>query len=133
MADIPPDDFDWVAAREACSAAVMFETLRQMAIANVERRNATVSAEQPNTRTRYRVLDHGRGRLFSVIDEWHRNSVVDFKLDGERIAIMPSDGDSFEATLTISDGGHCRFKVNGAELALWQLARRALEPLLFDY
>ena len=37
-----------------------------------------------------------------------------------------------EATLTLSDDGHCRLKVNNQEKEFWQFRRMALEALFFD-
>jgi hypothetical protein len=136
MKNEPPSDFDWVLAREQCSAGVMFEKLYQMAKANVAQRNATILRDDPTSRERFKFIDHsshGSRRLFTVLDDWHRKRrAVDFSLDGDEITVNPHDAPDYRARLTLTDEGVCKFKVDDDELAPWQLLRRALEPLLFD-
>lgn len=59
--------------------------------------------------------------------------VVVFEHDETKITV--SDGLKynvlFEATPAIGEDGPCRLDVNGVVLELWQVSRKALEPLFF--
>ena len=58
---------------------------------------------------------------------------TDFRLDGELLHVNPTEGKAFQATLTLTDAGECKFKVGDDELYAWQLLRRALEGLFFNW
>jgi hypothetical protein len=61
---------------------------------------------------------------------------------GVRFKLQPADGRIrvegdgvhvvFFAGLTLNDDGECRLVVDEQQLDLWQVLRRALEPLLFS-
>jgi hypothetical protein len=55
-------NFDWVTARHACSAANMYEQLREIAKANVETRNAQLP------RPRFLFTDVSGRAAFVVVD-----------------------------------------------------------------
>jgi hypothetical protein len=126
MRDLP-SDFDWVAERTKCSAAKMFELLKLGAIRNIETINASgqVKAQivEPYSGTFSVIRFSARGDGHPSV----RFTLVEDEIDvaGQGVEV------GFTARLTLNDDGECRFLVAGVELALWQVLRRALEPLFF--
>jgi hypothetical protein len=126
--DIPPD-FDWVTVRHRCSLSATFQRLQRQAKNNVDVRNGL---------TKQRETDAGfgiewSGNSFKVFDQGASLKAVEFTLANDAILVKGNGGVGvdFRATLTITDDGECRLKVNGAELAEWQVLKRALEDLFF--
>ena len=130
-----PDDFDWVTARARCSAADMYEILRDLAQVNVTKANAIYVKNAPSAdpdRFGFRDAPDPTLRQFNVWDKWGlERRTVQVQLDGDAIRVHGSVSREFRATLTLTDGGNCKFRVGEAELDPWQLLRRALEPLFF--
>jgi hypothetical protein len=57
---------------------------------------------------------------------------IRFKLNPPKIEVLDAnDARLFDATVTLSDDGECRFMVDGAEREFWQLRKRALEDLFY--
>ena len=127
-----PADFDWVTARAKCSAFDMFVRLRELAQRDAERRNVFPEATASTERFKFHDSEDRVKFAFSV---WDRSGKTrrgtDFRLDGDVIRIQPTAGDAFEATVTLTDEGHCKLLVGNEVLDLWQVLRRALEPLFF--
>lgn len=136
MTDNPlPSDFDWVTARAQCSAAEMFESLRQLAQANVTTINACRGgADGQRPRFHLRDSEPSLANGFAVWDTFAgRRRAVLFQLRGDVIHIEATrPGHEFDATLTLNDAGQCRFKTAAEELDKWQVLRRALEWLFFE-
>jgi hypothetical protein len=121
-----PPNWDWVTERFNCSINGVFERLRLQATKNVDTRNKLFPAG-----VKFGV--EGSGPLFSVFAHGQVLAAVRFNLKGHEI-IVEGDGVKvdFRATLTLTNSGDCRLKVDGAELTEWQVLRRALEDLLFS-
>jgi hypothetical protein len=129
----PPSDFDWVTARAKCSVADMFETLRQLAKAGVERINTFRGGTNPNgPRFRFEETEPLPHRGFTVWDTFsYQRRAVDFRLRTETIHVSGAGREVIQATLTLNDFGQCRFKVGYDELDAWQFLHRTLEWLFF--
>lgn len=132
-----PPDFDWVTAREKCTAVEMFESLRQLAQVNVATMN---SIRGGGSRFRFTDTERQFGNGFVVTDlggPFGARSVR-FWLRADEISVEQStqfhrtrQSSSFLAYLTLNDRGQCLFRVGEDELDKWQVLRRALEPLFF--
>jgi len=123
-------NFDWVTARASCSVVQVFEKLRLEVQADIEIRN---TLRGDNSEYQFRLVPD-RTRFTVTID---RNSPdrrsITFQLTNKGIQVSDSGGKVFiDATLTLSDDGNCRVKINGQERELWQMRRIALESLFFD-
>jgi len=115
-----------------CSPTEVFQRLKLDVKADAE------------ARTRY-LLDHNGTYGFTAISNGRSISVF---IQGGGVTPGPSvvftqteDGISvhdeadnliFDATLTLSDKGECRLKVDGLELESWQFRKLALEDLFFS-
>ena len=123
-------EFNWVDARAACSLARVFQRLRLEIEADVEVRNSKRSA---NPYYAFSVEATSGSILVKFNGKAIPSSSVMLKL-GEK-AISVHDGHNqllIEATLTLSDAGQCRLKVNDQEKEFWQFRRMALEKLFFE-
>jgi hypothetical protein len=128
-----PPDFDWVAARHKCSAAVVFEALLHLAQQNVETANALRKSNGLSADAHVQATVPG---VFAVLRGLHGPPhTVRFRLDREGSIGVDYQGvpntESFTGTLTLNNDGECRLRVGTQELDLWQVLRLALEPLLF--
>lgn len=125
----PPDTFDWVTARAQCSAYLKFRQLEEQARADTATRNAGLT-EDEQQRVSFHV--ETADRSFIVVAD-NLDRFVTFRLVGSRLIVQGDHVDvDFEATLTVTDHGDCRWLVNDVVLQPWQLLRRALESLFFD-
>ena len=134
MNEQPPSNFDWVTARAECSAAAMYEQLRDAARVNMKVRNAILNKSEDKDRFRFKDDECG-GRSFTIFDSWgHKRRAVDVALKDDVIMVTSQLGDQTSESslgLTLNDAGQCRFVSDGRELDLWQVLKRALEPLFF--
>ena len=123
-------DFDWVQARTDCSLPTVFQRLKLQIKAGADARTET-------------LLKNDAGFGFSTVSEGASISVVlqgkfplksiVFTLTESGISVRDGDDNlTFDAILTLDDGGQCRLKVGTRELEFWQFRRLALEGLLFD-
>jgi hypothetical protein len=123
-------EMDWIGVRSRCTAARLFEHLKEQLQKDVEDRQAL----RPPDNTWYGFhLDIGRNRA-SVMLEGHglESEAVVFYLKPNSILIVDGAGKhKFEATPTVNDEGECRLKVNGEERELWQFRKKALEEVFF--
>jgi hypothetical protein len=128
MNDEKPADFDWVTERHNCSIHKMFQRLYQHAERNVAVLNAL--PESSSSEGKFDV--EGGGSRFSVFVAGPRMDAVKFNLKGQEITVEGHGVNvNFKATLTLTNSGDCRLKVNGSELTEWQVLRLALEELFF--
>jgi hypothetical protein len=126
--DKKPFDFDWVTERRKCSPLQVFERLRLLAEKNVATMNAAIG-------------QHERWEFASVGGDFSVCRVTNAGIQGVRFSLQPQDGRirvegegvkvGFMAGLTLNDDAECRLLVDNHELDLWQVLRRALEPLFF--
>lgn len=129
MNDKRESTWDWVTARANCSAAVMFEQLRQMAEANIGARNK----QRGDARFHFMESEDSdvRGVLFTVLDTKTMHRAI-FRLEDHAIRISGRDDTSpMAVTLTLTNEGECKLLVGDRVLEPWQLLREVLEPLLF--
>ncbi len=129
MADKPEANFDWVTARRQCSGPIMLEALREQVKANVARWNELATKE----RFKFRETEEIGKYAFAVFDiTGSARRASDFSWDGEAINIALHTGENLRVTFGLNDEGQCKFII-GKEVGLdpWQVARRALEGLMF--
>ena len=124
-------DFDWVTARSQCSVAKMFEELRLGVESDVVTRNALRHVED-----RVHFIFTKSGGKFSVARDAaaEDNPVsVDFYLSNGAIRIEGTTA-HFAIIATLNNEGECKpmiAELDGAELELWQVRRKALEGLFW--
>ena len=126
--DAMSEEFDWVTARSQCSLPNVFKTLLLEVEEDVKKRNALRPNNSPYE---FKVIENGDD--FRVVLEAKdvRRSVI-FQLAEHSISVRDELGTRmFEVTLSFSDEGKCRLKVDDVERELWQVRRIALEELLF--
>jgi hypothetical protein len=135
VSDNPSDQFEWVSAKAACTAASMFERLRIGVKQDVERRNALIDLDE-GFRFEFSEDDEGfdvarvEGSRFT-----HPKvaGLVRFERAGRRIHIHSDDVDvDVTAILTLDPAGQCRFVIGELLYADWEVRRLALELLFFD-
>jgi hypothetical protein len=127
-ADKDAAKFDWVTRRSACTLAKIFTALRLQVEQDVKTRN---DLRPDNSPYKFSVAENVGS--FSVFLEGKdvRMAVV-FNLTEHAILVRDENGNPmFEVTLTFTDAGECRLKVNGEDRESWQVRRMALEELLF--
>jgi len=125
-----PQDLDWVKARAACSLVEVFQKLKADIRVDVDDRN---SARPPEARYKFSVAN--RGNSITVYSDGYppMKSVV-FTLATDRISVADGDGEAmFEIALTLNDEGRCKPKIGGKEYEFWQVRRKALEKLFFEF
>ena len=129
-----PPDFDWVTARAQCSAETIFDELRRLALANVERANALRGGTDPKEpRFRFKDMERSYANGFVITDSFASvRRAVSVRASGDTIHVEPTQGLEFTAVLTLTDAGDCMLRVGNAVLDEWQFLRRALEGLFFD-
>lgn len=125
------EQFDWVAARNECSAVKMFLCLRHDVEQDVTKAKALF---QPS----HRVFDFKQqGDTFTVFEGLRPIRTVTFSLDDSRtfIVVEQDNGDgqskTFRVALTLNKDKQCRFLLDDEELESWELRKKALESLLF--
>jgi hypothetical protein len=120
--------FDWVTRRSSCTLPTVFKELRAEVEADVKTRNGLRPNNAPYE---FSVADQdGSFSVFLKAKELQMS--VTFVL-GEH-AIQVRDDKSiamFDVTLSFTELGECRLKVDGAEREYWQVRRMALEELMF--
>ena len=137
MTDQKPPDWDWVTARNKCSAAVVYETLRRLAERDAATRNSQSDNESKGS-GRFQLMDSPAvARGFIVFDAWAPNDrkavAVEVIEQSTKIRIRPSFGQGETVYgLSLNDDGECRLVARGLELQPWQLLRSALEPLFYE-
>ena len=120
--------FDWVTKRSQCSLPRVFKTLILEVQEDVDTRNALRPNNAPYS---FSMLENGADLTVSLSGEGVRVSVV-FSLAPHAILVRDDLGKAlFEVTLSFSDEGECKLRVNEKEYELWQVRRMALEDLLF--
>jgi hypothetical protein len=122
-------NFDWVTERANCSTQKVFRALELGVKADADKRNAFRKDGEPKWETASSV------ERFSVFraggDAWPAH-VIEFALEGDRIAVYSDSADIFGARITINNKGQCRLRVNDQELEEWQFRKKALEDLFFE-
>ena len=120
--------FDWVAERSACSLPKIFKTLLLQIKEDVKTRNELRPDNSP-----YEFSVEEKGENFSAVLKTAdvQMSVV-FSLVDRAISVRDDKGNQmFEVTISFSEEGKCKLRVNDEERELWQVRRMALEELMF--
>jgi hypothetical protein len=130
-----PVDFDWVTARKECSIQDVFEALRLLIRENVETHNGLFAEDRTPAAPVLKVSE--RGNLIRVY--WHdmygqfAHLFVEFKLNPVAISVRDHENVLFEATVGLNDDGDCKVNIHGKQYDFWQVSRKALERLMFEF
>lgn len=126
---IEKGNFNWVVARQNCSAAEEFEALKKIVEENVMDRKPYLGGNagakltfENESHSQCKVSFGDKGVLFHL-----KKDHIDVRYDPET-----DDDINFTATPFITGDWECRFKVDGeGEFLPWQVAHKALKNILF--
>jgi hypothetical protein len=122
-------EFEWVNARAECSIGLIFEQLKTQVKKDVDARQAQSKGPPFYYGFRFKVEND---TIIAMIEGHRLHESVTFRLSGNAIEVFGKDSQPlFSGTATINNDGECRLRVNGEDLELWQLRKKALEDLLF--
>jgi hypothetical protein len=132
------EDFPWIKERAACSAAKLFELLRQQVRQDAEIRQAMSPPMSPgNPESGY---SHGfdftqTGESFTVaLNSFQTKERVTFLLRDNVIEVEDSNGMAFLAAVpSLNVQGNCIVLIDKQEYPLWYLRKMALEHLFFEH
>jgi len=137
MATPIPSELDWVNERSACTLNRIFETLKAQVSDDVSIRQGMLMFS-----TTCSLNFNAQAQQFVVLlcGPKHRDAdtvyrAIAFILDqpNDRIVVVDeSNNILLEATAALGHDGKCRLRIDGDELELWQVRRRALEDLFFN-
>jgi hypothetical protein len=126
------ENFNWVAARNACSISAVFDKLMLDVKSDIDQRQ--------ELRERHEGLGHlesftfaSNGSKFSAIAQnpKSRHSII-FSLRENRLVVSNEhDKELFVATVTLNNDKRCMLVVAGEQMEAWQFRRLALETLFF--
>lgn len=128
---------DWVRLRHNCSPYEIFLKLRAGCEEDVKVRN---ELKEPGQQLSFRMTKNGNS--FLVLREGPRNyASIEFKWNESEITVRSEmtqnfqtyAKDSLRVTLTLTDEGDCRIKMDSQELTCAQFRKRVLEDLLFNF
>ncbi len=120
--------FDWVVERSACSLPKVFRELMAQTGLDVNTRN---KLRPNNAPYQFSIAEKGSDFVVTVQAGEVRKSVT-FSLTDHSIVVKNGEGlTMFEVTLSFSEYGDCRLRVNEKDLDYWQVRRMALEDLMF--
>ena len=126
------DDFDWVTAQAGCSAVLLFQTLKDGAKADVDRRNGATFGRTDHWRFEFHEDDEGF-EVVRLAGSSKTGASVTFQLEGPRIEI---NGDGVDVRLTavvgINAHGDCRYYIGEGEFLAWEVRKQALDQLFFE-
>jgi hypothetical protein len=126
-----PKTLDWVKARTECSIERLFLLLIEVLRADVQ----SIQARSQGS-TKY-TLDVPTDSSAAVIKEEDmggirdRDGVVFRRTTSGIVARTAKNEVLFTAKPSLAINGDCRLEIDGQPLELWQVSRRALEPLFF--
>ncbi len=125
-----PQVFDWVTARSKCSVQVMFTLL-------METIDCDVKATQALSGMRIEFNPVAKGKTVVARLTPENVAVATIIFESTKKGVLVSRGgparkeELFTAIPSMQADGRCRYEVNEAPLELWQVSRRALEPVFF--
>ena len=126
-------DFNWVTARQSCTLQTEFERMRMDCHEAIRQRN--LQFEDFNTQHGRSMfgIDHVKERsVFIVLRNDDSVRETHFVLKNGEIVIVPKPEKKMVVTLSLTENGECRYKIDGeGEYLRWQVIRRALEETLF--
>ena len=129
--------FDWVTARSECSLNRFFDLLRERIDTDVKKinelnrrgikftLNTDISADKlivSRERDCGAIAEH-----LAIVFERHENSI------SIRKRAAQIDEALFDGAPTMNEHGECVFTVGDDSLRIWQVSRKALESLFFQY
>lgn len=128
--DVP--GFNWVEARANCSLGNIFQILSEVVDSDVKAMNGlhltNLTFSLSSEAMRKIVVIRGRRRLETTVEV-----KVVFELLPDRIKVSQGSELVFFAVPSLSEEGECLLDVDGETLRLWQVSRKALESLFFEY
>jgi hypothetical protein len=126
------DDFDWVTAQAGCSAALVFQKLKDGARADVDRRNGATFGRTDHWRFEFHDNEEGF-EVVRIAGSTKAGASVTFQLEGPRIEI---NGDGVDVRMTavvgINANGDCRYYIGEGEFLAWEVRKQALDQLFFE-
>ena len=126
------DNFDWVTAQAACSAAIMFQKLLDGARSDVDRRNGAAFGRKDNWRFEFHV-DEDEFEVTRHAGAAKDTAFVTFTREGPRINVVGDGVDvQFTAIVGINAHGDCRYYIGEAEYLGWEVRKLALDQLFFE-
>ena len=125
-------DFNWVKARRECSVEAEFVHLRYSVEHSTSERQNGLKPDHKSL-LKFQELNNLE---FIVISTAFGMRTVLFTRQGNHIVVKKTIGEEepeiCELTLTLTDEGKCRFKIDGnGEYLRWQVARKSLEEIFF--
>lgn len=132
-----PEFFDWVNALRKCSLEGVFRSLTEVIDSDVKAANASPRAGVAFHFDRHASNKVGvrRERDFagileidSVIFELGRNVITATARD-----VLGAATNLLTANSTFTQAGECFLTVDGDDLRLWQVSRKALQDLFFGF
>jgi hypothetical protein len=125
-------NFDWITARAKCSPTDVLLQLESQTEEDIKKRNELST----DSEKKYGVRFHFQRDLnqFSVwtLRDSERLGYASFQAAPEGIRVIYIDPQpELIGTLTLSNDGECKLRVNDDEYTFWQFRKLALEPLLF--
>jgi hypothetical protein len=128
------DNFDWVTAQAACTAALMFQRLMDGARADVDRRNGATFGRKDNWRFEFHEDESGFEVARHSGTSSKEGAFVTFQREGPRIEIS-GDGVDVQITAVVGINAHgdCRYYVGEGEYLGWEVRKQALDQLFFDH
>ena len=121
-------EVDWVKARAECSLPKVFLRLTTGAKSDVTVRGEIAKAN--GEKVTFEASCEGKSLLVTRTES-ALVVKVEFALKQDAIVVQGNKVD-FKAVAGLNTIGDCTLEVEGVELALWQVRRKALEKLLFD-
>jgi hypothetical protein len=126
--------FDWVTARHTCSAANMYEQLREIAKANVETRNAQLP------RPRFLCNDVSGRAVFVVVDTSAHSGRRGVQVESRDTTLHVTfaeragyeNGKDLVIGIRLSSLGDCVYVIDDEELLPWEVVMQLLDWLFFD-
>ena len=127
-------DFNWVKARQECSLALEFVRLLKAVQGDTRERQKGLKKQELKVQLSFEA--DANGLEFMVIRTGNGSPrCVSFALQRGTITVTKNESnpaDNFDLTLTFTDKGEYRFKVNGkGEYLRWQVSRKSLEEIFF--
>jgi len=125
-------NFDWVTARAKCSPSEVFARLESQVEDDIRKRNEVLTESEQRQGVKFHFQrDRNQFSVWTLHDK-ERVGYAAFQIIADGIKVIYLDPlPSLVGTLTLSNDGECRLKVNGDEYAFWQFRKLALEPILF--
>lgn len=130
-----PENLDWVTALSKCSLLAVFQNLAEVLDHDVAKANT-----MGRSGCRFELTRPAPDRISVLrrrdLGGMEEIDAVVFLLAMESIQVVRRDmggkgPDLFSAKPTFRPAGECFLEVNGEDLRLWQVSRKALQDLFF--